>query len=107
MTRLARTQFTDANERTESLRRGSVREFDSGWFQVTSDSTNPNYPDEKRRLRHNLGRVPLAIDVERSKQEDGSTAEDGNSDVTVVKDGTFVTVENTSGGSLFFRVRAR
>jgi len=84
----------------EHLRMGTRDQFESGWVQIADTGSSS--------FTHGLEEVPWVVDVLRSPTNDGKAAMDSNSDVTIAKTDTTITVtSNVSDGvAYYFKVRA-
>ena len=85
----------------EHLRMGTRDQFESGWVSI-ADANSHAYT-------HNLEEVPWVVDVIRSRESGGASAESvPSADVTIAKTETTVTITNGvgDGTAYYFRVRA-
>ena len=89
----------------EHLRMGTRDQFDSGWVQI-ADTVGSAVGSAS--FTHGLEEVPWVVDVLRSPTNDGKAAMDSNSDVTIVKTDTTITVTSNVGDGVayYFKVRA-
>ena len=84
----------------EHLRMGTRDQFESGWVQIADTGSSS--------FTHGLEEVPWVVDVLRSPTNDGKAAMDSNSDVTIAKTDTTITVTSNVGDGVayYFKVRA-
>ena len=92
----------------ENLRQGTRDQYESAWTSILGDAPDsPGTPlAQVISFDHKLGEIPVSVDVMSSKEPDGKYAIDDNASVTVTKTATKITVTNTSGVNLYFKVRA-
>jgi hypothetical protein len=98
------------SEALDHYRQGTHEVYESAWTQIRHGS-----PTIKAEFLHELGEVPMMVSVLVSDESDGRSPRDATSDMTVTfgdasatrsTETTTLTVENTSGGDLYFKVRA-
>jgi len=84
----------------EHLRMGTRDQYESGWVQI-ADTGSAGFP-------HGLEEVPWLVDVLRSESSQGKGAVDSNTDVTIAKTDTTITVTSNVGDGVayYFKVRA-
>ena len=87
----------------EHLRMGTRDQFESGWVQIADTGSSS--------FTHGLEEVPWLVDVLRSGDSDGKTAESvgvGAGGVTITKNTSTVTITNAvaDGTTYYFKVRA-
>lgn len=94
-----RPTFPGAEDPTlEHLRLGTRDQYQSEWRSIANGASHA--------FTHELGELPWMVDVIRSETSDGKNPVDSNSDVTVAKTDTTITVTNNFGSARYFRVRA-
>jgi len=90
-------------EKLEHLRQGTREQYESEW-RLIGDMNSYSFT-------HELDDIPTVVDVIRSETSDGKKATDSNSDVTVAKTATTVTITSNVGtvngvSDFYFKVRA-
>lgn len=85
----------------ENLRQGTRDQYESPWTFILGESIA-----QVISFTHGLGEIPWAVDVMSSKESDGKNAIDDNTNVTVAKTATTITVTNGASADLYFKVRA-
>ncbi len=91
----------EVQDALESLRRGSLQQFESEWVLLL--------PNQAASRRHGLGEeVPATVSVDLDDVGDGRNAIGATSeDVTIQSTVEQVTITNTTDTRQYFRIRAR
>lgn len=82
----------------ENLRLGTREQYESDWTFI-EDTGNHNFD-------HELGEIPMVVDVMVSEVSEGRNPDDAASSTTITKNTTQINITNNVGADRYFKVRA-